>query len=64
MKTIHHPSYRNHMHHGKDLSWLSAPAFFLIIGMLLISTKKQNTHSRLPEKAKTAISTVPTQKGL
>ena len=31
------------MQHGKDLNWLSAPAFFLIIGMLVINTKKQNS---------------------
>ena len=54
----------NNMQHGKDLSWLSAPAFFLIIGMLVISTKKQNTHARQPEKVKTVISATATQKPL
>jgi hypothetical protein len=43
------------MQNSKDLSWLSAPAFFLIIGMLVINTKKQNTHFRQPEKVKTVI---------
>jgi hypothetical protein len=52
------------MQSGKDLSWLSAPAFFLIIGMLVISSKKPNIHSRPPEKVKTAISAVPAQKSL
>jgi hypothetical protein len=49
------------MQNGKDLNWLSAPAFFLIIGMLVISSKKPNTHSRPPEKVKTGISAVPAQ---
>jgi len=44
------------MQHGKDLNWLSAPAFFLIIGMMVINTKKHNTHSRQQEKTKTVIS--------
>jgi hypothetical protein len=52
------------MHNGKDLNWLSAPAFFLIIGMLVISSKKPNMHTRPPEKVKTNISTVPAQKTL
>lgn len=52
------------MQSGKDLNWLSAPAFFLIIGMLVFNTKKQNTHSRPPEKVKTTNSTVPAQKPL
>lgn len=52
------------MQNGKDLNWLSAPAFFLIIGMLVINTKKQNTHSRAQEKVKTTISGVPAQKPL
>jgi hypothetical protein len=50
------------MQHGKDLNWLSAPAFFLIIGMLAINSKKQNTHSRQPEKVKTVISATAAQK--
>jgi hypothetical protein len=50
------------MQHVKDLNWLSAPAFFLIIGMLAINTKKQNTHSRQPEKVKTVISATAAQK--
>lgn len=39
------------MKHAKDLSWLSAPAFFLIIGMLALNLKKEN-NSRLPPKQK------------
>jgi hypothetical protein len=31
------------MKNTKDLSWLGAPTFFLIIGMILFSAKKQNT---------------------
>jgi hypothetical protein len=50
------------MRHGKDLNWLSAPAFFLIIGMLAINSKKQNTHSRQPGKVKTVISATSAQK--
>ena len=50
------------MQNGKDLNWLSAPAFFLIIGMLAINTKKQNMHSRQPEKVKTVISVSAAQK--
>jgi len=50
------------MQHGKDLNWLSAPAFFLIIGILAINTKKQNTHLRQPEKVKTVISATAVQK--
>jgi hypothetical protein len=52
------------MKHGRDLSWLSAPAFFLILGMLAINTKKQNTHSRQPEKLKSVISVTVPQKPL
>jgi hypothetical protein len=40
------------MKNSKDLSWLSAPAFFLIIGMLVFNSKKQNTHPRPMEKSK------------
>jgi hypothetical protein len=50
------------MQNGKDLNWLSAPAFFLIIGMLAINTKKQNMHSRQPEKVKTVVSVSSAQK--
>jgi hypothetical protein len=50
------------MQHGKDLNWLSAPAFFLIIGMMVINTKKHTTHSHQPEKTKTVISAAAAQK--
>jgi hypothetical protein len=50
------------MQHGRDLNWLSAPAFFLILGMLAINSKKQNTHSHPPEKVKTGISAAAVQK--
>jgi hypothetical protein len=43
------------MKYAKDLNWLSAPAFFLIIGMLAINSKKQGTHSPKPEKSKIEI---------
>ncbi|HEY2649034.1 MAG TPA: hypothetical protein VGI38_07555 [Puia sp.] len=52
------------MKQGRDLGWLSAPAFFLILGMLAINTKKQNIHSRQTEKLKTVISATVTQKPL
>jgi hypothetical protein len=52
------------MQHGKDLNWLSAPAFLLIIGMLVINSKKQNIHSRQPEKIKTTIAATSAQKSL
>jgi hypothetical protein len=52
------------MQYGRDLSWLSAPAFFLILGILAINTKKQNTHSRQPEKLKTVILAPAVQKPL
>jgi hypothetical protein len=50
------------MQQGRDLSWLSAPAFFLIIGILVINAKKLNTHSHQPEKVKTSISISAGQK--
>jgi len=50
------------MQHRSDLNWLSAPAFFLIIGMLVINSKKQNVHSHQPEKVKTTISSAVVQK--
>jgi hypothetical protein len=43
------------MKQSKDLNWLSAPAFFLIIGMIAFHTKNQNTHNRLQEKVKPPI---------
>jgi hypothetical protein len=43
------------MKYAKDLNWLSAPAFFLIIGMLAINSKKQSSHNQRPEKSKTEI---------
>jgi len=52
------------MQHGKDLNWLSAPAFFLILGMLAINSKKQGIHTRQPEKVKTVVSAAAIQKPL
>jgi hypothetical protein len=49
----------NNTTQAKDLSWLSAPAFFLILMMIGINAKKQNAH-RQPEKTKTEISALPT----
>jgi hypothetical protein len=40
------------MKHSKDLNWLSAPAFFLILGILAFQTKKQSAHNRKAEKTK------------
>jgi hypothetical protein len=63
MKAIDYSNLNdNSMQNGKDLNWLSAPAFFLIIGMLAINAKKQNIHYRQPEKVKTVISTTAAQK--
>ena len=50
------------MNNSKDLSWLSAPAFFLIIGMIYIHTKNQNIHSRQQEKLKTHLSAAALKK--
>jgi len=50
------------MKYSKDLNWLSAPAFFLILGMLAVNSKKQNTHNRQPEKQKVEISPVSVPK--
>lgn len=50
------------MNHSKDLSWLSFPAFFLIIGMIFIHTKNQGSHSRQPDKLKTHVSALPVKK--
>ncbi len=50
------------MNHSKDLSWLSFPAFFLIVGMIYIHTKNQNIHIRQQEKWKTHISAAPLKK--
>jgi hypothetical protein len=50
------------MKYSKDLSWLSAPAFFLILGMLAVNSKKQNVHSRQPEKLKVEISAMSATK--
>jgi hypothetical protein len=40
------------MKYTKDLSWLSAPAFILIIGMIFFSVKKQPSRVRT-DKVKT-----------
>jgi hypothetical protein len=37
------------MKYSKDLSWLSIPAFFIIISMLALHSKKYN-HYPQPEK--------------
>jgi hypothetical protein len=50
------------MKHLKDLSWLSAPAFLLIIGMLVVYSIRQNPRSPHSEKAKSGISALPSQK--
>jgi hypothetical protein len=51
----------NNIKQTKDLSWLSAPAFFLLLMMIGINAKKQNSH-RPPEKTKPDISAVLTTK--
>jgi hypothetical protein len=50
------------MKYSKDLNWLSAPAFFLILGILALNSKKQNTHSRQPDKLKVEISAISAAK--
>jgi hypothetical protein len=65
MRAIFHINLmKKNMQYGKDLNWLSAPAFFLILGMLAVNTKKQNAHARQTEKVKTVISAAATQKPL
>jgi hypothetical protein len=36
----------------KDLNWLSAPAFFLILGMIALNAKKQTRHKNQSEKVR------------
>lgn len=50
------------MKHSKDLNWLSAPAFLLIVAMLAFNSKKPNTRNTVPEKIKTGTSTQVPQK--
>jgi hypothetical protein len=49
------------MKYSKDLSWLSAPAFFLILGMLALNLKKDK-NNRQPEKNKPEITAISAQK--
>ena len=49
------------MKHSKDLNWLSAPAFFLILGMLAFNSKKP-VNVKHPEKIKTETSVLTVQK--
>ncbi len=49
------------MKYSKDLSWLSAPAFFLIIGMLVVNLKKDKDN-RPHEKSKQEITAISAQK--
>ena len=51
-----------YMRYLKDLNWLSAPAFFLIIGMLALNSKKQTAQNRNPEKIKPGTAVVQGQK--
>ena len=46
----------------KDLSWLSVPAFFLIIGMLALYAIKQNAPAHHSERLKSEISILQAQK--
>jgi hypothetical protein len=39
--------------YSKDLSWLSAPAFLLIIGLIVFNIVKQNDQSVNSEKNRT-----------
>jgi hypothetical protein len=50
------------MTNTKDLNWLSAPAFFLIISLLAIHSIKQGTQTRHPEKVRPEITALPSQK--
>jgi len=45
-----------------DLSWLSAPAFFLIVGILAIHSKKPIAQHRQTDKNKTENVIVQIQK--
>ena len=50
------------MNNSKDLNWLSAPAFFLIIGMIVIHAKNQNGHNRHQDKVKSPVAAMPAKK--
>jgi hypothetical protein len=36
----------------KDLNWLSAPAFSLILGMIVLNAKNKPRHKDQPEKVR------------
>jgi hypothetical protein len=50
------------MKHSKDLNWLSAPAFFLIIGIITFHSINQSSRNRQQEKVKPPIAVVPVKK--
>ncbi len=50
------------MSNSKDLNWLSAPAFFLIIGMIIFNLINRNYHNRQQEKVKIPIAALPSKK--
>lgn len=41
------------MKNSKDLNWLSTPAFFLILGIIVVHVKRNMDNSRYHEKSRT-----------
>jgi hypothetical protein len=50
------------MSNSKDLNWLSAPAFFLIVGILAFHSVNQSNHNRQQEKVKPHMAVLPLKK--
>jgi hypothetical protein len=50
------------MDNSKDLNWLSAPAFFLIIGMITFHSINQSNHNHHQEKVKFSVTVLPVKK--
>ncbi len=50
------------MNNSKDLNWLSAPAFFLIIGIIAFHSRSQNFHDKRQGKTKPPIAVLPLKK--
>ncbi len=48
------------MNHTKDLHWLSAPTFLLILGLIIVNPKKHTHAGGLPDKIRmeAAVNTV------
>jgi hypothetical protein len=46
------------MKHTKDLNWLSAPAFLMILGLIALNAKKPGQQNGQPEKMKKGTTTI------